>query len=84
MRSIYRFGIIKLRIMKKLKQLIKHKYHFLYKFAKILGISRVALSYKLNGQLDFTLKEIRIIAKEFELTDWAICDIFIRTKEGRK
>ena len=64
--------------MKLLKKLIKEKYGYLYKYTKVLNISRVSLSYKLNKQVPFTLAEMKIIRKDLQLTDKQVCDIFLR------
>ena len=43
---------------------------------KYLHISRSTLSCKMNGKYDFTLKEIRLIKKRYNLTAAEIDSIF--------
>jgi cyanate lyase len=46
--------------------------------ASLLGISEISVTNKLKGKQDFKVKEIRIIADSYNLTDKQIVDIFIR------
>ena len=46
--------------------------------ANILGISEPSVVNKLSGKEDFKVREIRIFAEKFNLTDKQICNIFIR------
>lgn len=45
--------------------------------AKYLGVSRVAVSDKLNGRYDFRLAEVDMLAKRWHLTPEQIYEIFI-------
>lgn len=45
--------------------------------AKAIGISYVSMSNKINGNKEFTLKEVYAIAKTLKLTDEEIIRIFI-------
>ena len=51
--------------------------------AKAIGISCVSMSNKMNGNVDFTLKEVTAIAKALRLTDADIIAIFVRGEEER-
>lgn len=46
--------------------------------AKYLGVSRVAVSDKLNGRYDFRLAEIEMLTKRWNLTPQQVYDIFIK------
>lgn len=46
--------------------------------ANILGISEPSVVNKLSGKKDFKVREIRIFAEKFKLSDEQICKIFIR------
>ena len=45
--------------------------------AKLLGISNPSVVNKLKGKQDFKVSEIRLFAKEYDLSPQQICDIFI-------
>ena len=45
--------------------------------AEFLGISRVALSEKLNQKYDFRLPEIRMLCERWKLTPEKVYEIFI-------
>ena len=45
--------------------------------ANVLGISEPSVVNKLSGKEDFKVKEIRIFAKKFDLSNEEICNIFI-------
>ena len=45
--------------------------------AKAIGISYVSMSNKINGNKEFTLKEVYAIAETLKLTDEEIIRIFI-------
>ena len=47
------------------------------KLAQAIGISHVSLSKKINGNTDFTLKEVNAIAKTLKLSNEDIIQIFI-------
>lgn len=59
--------------------MIQHGYKGTIKeLANILEISEPSVVNKLSGKEDFKLKEIRIFARTFSLTNDEICEIFIR------
>lgn len=50
--------------------------------AKILKISRTALSFKFNGKFQFNLREIATIQDLLKLTDSEVIAIFIEPNKG--
>lgn len=59
--------------------MIQHGYKGTVKeLANLLKISEPSVANKLSGKEDFKLKEIRIFASTFLLTNDEICEIFIR------
>ncbi len=63
--------------MQTLKDLIKDKYGTISEYSKLLNISRVSLSYKINNQVPFTIKEVKQIKNDLKLTNKQVVDFFI-------
>lgn len=49
----------------------------LQEFAKAIGITNTSLSYKINSKRDFTVQEIKNIARLLRLTDDQVWTIFL-------
>lgn len=49
----------------------------LQEFAKAIGINNSSLSYKINSKRDFTVREIKTIARLLRLTDDQVWTIFL-------
>lgn len=62
--------------------MIQHGYKgTIRELANVLGISEPSVVNKLGGKEDFKIKEIRIFAKQFNLSNEEICKIFIWRQE---
>lgn len=46
--------------------------------AKILGITEAGYCKKENGDIEFSLSDLRVLKKFFNLTDEEFCGIFFR------
>jgi len=64
----------------KLRGKIREVFHTETRFAKELGISKVSLSAKLNGRLNFNLNEISKMSLIFNLKEKEMFEYFFQRK----
>ena len=67
----------------KLRGKIREIFHTETRFARELGISKVNLSAKLNGRLNFSLNEISRISRIFNLKEKEMFDYFFIRKSAK-
>lgn len=65
-----------MRTYGKLRELIKSRYKTIGAFAKALGISRCALSSKLNGLSPWTNTEIEKVCSLLNIPIYSVCEYF--------
>ena len=64
----------------KLRSRIREVFQSESKFAKALGISPAAVSMKLNGKIDFTIKEVKASCKALKIEFYEVTEYFFDLK----